>query len=318
MNKLMKNITVMMACVLSVSMNAQDRKEPVSYGDMDKWLVREVKESSIIGGNTKYIYSLAEGDTLKNNTPYVNTKSPWATSSVLAKVKGITKGSVTVFPEKRGNRYCARLETRIENCKVLGLININVLASGTIFLGKMIEPITGTDNPQSKLETGIAFTKRPKALEYDYKVVTGGSCIRSTGFSGQKKLDQKDNAEVFILLQHRWEDADGNIHAKRIATGWERFSSSVEQWQNNHRLVLNYGDISSQSFYKPYMGLKKGDEAYYAKNSKGKMVPILEEGWATADEAVTHLVLQFSSSCGGAYIGSVDSRLWVDNVGLVY
>jgi len=318
MNNTIKSTLLFLLCILSSNLNSQERKEPISYGDMDKWMVREIKESSIIGGNTKYIYSLADGDTLKNNTPYVNSKSPWATSSVLAKVKGITKASVTVFPEKRGEGYCTRLETRIENCKVLGLININVLASGTIFLGKMIEPITGTDNPQSKLETGIAFTKRPKALEYDYKLTTGGSCIRSTGFSGQKKLDQKDNAEVFILLQHRWEDTDGNIHAKRVATGWERFESSVEKWHNNHRLVLNYGDITSQSSYKSYMGLKKGDEAYYAKNSKGKMVPILEEGWATANESVTHLVLQFSSSCGGAYTGSPDSRFWIDNVGLIY
>lgn len=318
MEKIAGCMAVVLTFLLSAELNAQERKEPVSFGDMNRWMVREVNESKVIGGQTKYIYSLAEGDTLKNNTPYVNTDSPWATSSVLAKVKGITKASVTVFPEARDNGYCARLETRIENCKVLKIIDINVLASGTIFLGKMIEPITGTDNPQSKLETGIPFTKRPKALEYDYKVITGGMCIRSTGFSGQKKLDQKDMAEVFILLQHRWEDAGGNIHAKRVATGWERFGTSVEQWQNAHKLILNYGDISSQSHYRPYMGLKNGEEAYYARNSKGKMVPILEEGWALPDEKVTHLVLQFSSSCGGAYTGSTDSRLWVDNVALVY
>lgn len=318
MKQITKVMSIVQLCLLSVGLSAQGRREPLDFGDMNRWMVREVNESKLIGGNTKYIYTLAEGDTLKNNTPYVASASPWATSSVLAKVKGVTKASVTVFPEQRGPGCCARLETRIENIKVLGLININVLASGTIFLGKMMEPITSTDNPQSKLETGIAFTGHPKALEYDCKVTTGGPCIRSTGFSGQKKVNRKDMAEVFILLQHRWEDAEGNIYAHRVATGWERFGATVELWQNAHKLSLEYGDISSYPSYKTYMGLKNGDEAYYARNSKGKMVPVVESGWAGQDEAVTHLIVQFSSSCGGAYIGSPDSRLWVDNVKLVY
>lgn len=98
-------------------------------------MVRKIKESGIIGGHTKYLYEIAKGDTLVD-VAYKNTTSPWATSSVLAKVKGITKTSITVFPEKRGNGYCARLETKIETCKILGLFNINVLASGTIFWEK--------------------------------------------------------------------------------------------------------------------------------------------------------------------------------------
>lgn len=309
----------MLSGIVSLSSNLKaETIESLSYGNMDRWMVREIGESKVIGGNTRYIYSIVDGDTLKNNTPYRNTRSPWATSSVLAKVKGITKASVTVFPEKRGNGFCARLETRMESCKVLGLININVLASGTIFLGQMVEPITSTDNPQSKLVTGVPFTKRPDFLQYDYKVITGGNCIKSTGFGGQTKLSKTDMAEVQILLQNRWEDKDGNIYAKRVGTGWERFSKTVNVWQNNHRLPVHYGDISKQSFYGSFMGLRTGKDAYYARNSKGKMVPIQEIGWATANEPVTHLIVQFSSSNGGAYIGSVDSRLWVDNIKLVY
>lgn len=310
---------IFLSLLLSVLyLNAQpERIEPIDFGDMDNWMVRKIKESTIIGGQTKYLYEIVEGDTLVG-AAYKNTTSPWAVSSVLAKVSGITKTSVTVFPEKRDSGYCARLETRIENVKVLGIININVLASGTIFLGEMIEPITGTDNPQSKLVTGISFNGRPKAVQYDYKVTTGGDCIRSTGFSRQKKVDRKDMAEVQILLQHRWEDMQGNVHAKRVATGWERFEKSIPVWQNEHRLALEYGDITSKSFYASYMDLKNGENAYYARNSKNKMVPILEEDWADADEKVTHLILQFSSSNGGAYTGSVDSRLWIDNVNLVY
>jgi len=305
-------------CAVS-NLSAQSEKvESIAFGDMDNWMVRKIKESGFIGGNTRYLYEVTKGDTLVD-VAYKNTSSPWATSSVLAKVKGVTKTSITVFPEKRGNGYCARLETRIENVKVLGLININVLASGTIFLGEMIEPITSTDNPQSKLVTGIAFTGRPKYLQYDYKVTTGGNCIKSTGFSGQKKVDRKDMAEVQILLQYRWEDTEGNVYAKRVGTGWERFQNSVESWQNNHRLEVHYGDITSKSFYASYMGLKNEDASYYyTRNSKGKMVPIREVAWASPDEKVTHLVVQFSSSNGGAYTGSTSSRFWIDNVKLAY
>lgn len=311
-------IIFLLLILSSICLNAQsERIEPIPFGDMNNWMVRKIKESKIIGGNTKYLYEITKGDTLAD-VAYKNTTSPWAVSSVLAKVKGVTKTSVTVFPVRRDNGYCTRLETRIENVKVLGLININVLASGTIFLGEMVEPITGTDNPQSKLVTGIPFEGRPKALQYDYKVTTGGDCIRSTGFSGQKKVDKKDMAEVQILLQHRWEDAQGNVHAKRVATGWERFEKSVTAWQNKHRLQLEYGNITSKNFYASYMGLKNGEEAYYTRNSKGKMVPIQENEWATGDEKVTHLIVQFSSSNGGAYTGSTDSRFWIDNVNLVY
>lgn len=202
--------------------------------------------------------------------------------------------------------------------KVLGVININVLASGTIFLGEMIEPITDTKNPQSKLVTGIPFTKKPKALQFDYKVTTGGPSKRVNGMGSGTDAKRNDKAEIQILLQKRWEDKDGNVHAKRIGTGWELMDKSVKTWQNKHRLTVNYGDITKQSYYGAHMALRTGSNAYYTRNSKGKMVPIIEEGWGTADDEVTHLIVQFSSSNGGAYIGNTDSRLWIDNVGLVY
>lgn len=318
---ILMGVTSFLLLSSNLSLGAQEKKaervEILPYGNMDTWMVRQVKESRVIGGSDRYFHEIAKGDTLWNE-PYKNDDSPWATSSVLAKVSGITKASYTVFPEKRGSGYAARLETRIEAVKVFGMININVLASGTIFLGEMVEPITSTDNPMKNLNVGMPFTKRPKELQYDYKVIAGGKCIRSTGFSGQKKLDITDKAEVFLYLQHRWEDANGNLFAKRVATAWENFGAIQKEWQNKHRLKINYGDISSKSFYTKDMRLKTGEETYYARNSRGEMVPVKEVGWASDNEAVTHIMLQFSSSNGGAYTGSTDSRLWIDNVGLVY
>jgi hypothetical protein len=66
------------------------------------------------------------------------------------------------------------------------------------------------------------------------------------------------------------------------------------------------------------MGLVTGNETFYATNSNGKQVKIIEEGWADADETPTHIILKFDSSCSGAYIGSPGNTLWLDNIKLVY
>lgn len=124
--------------------------------------------------------------------------------------------------------------------------------------------------------------------------------------------------DVILYLQKRWEDSNGNIHAKRVGTLVHRFGNNTSGWVNNARFDIHYGNITGQSFYQSYMGLTTGDNVKYARNSKGKMVKIMEEGWADADETPTHLVLQFDSSHGGAYVGSVGNTFWVDNVRLVY
>lgn len=295
-----------------------EKIEPIPYGDMDRWIVRVVDESFVIGGATKYLYEIMSGDTLFDNTPYKRTLSPWATSTVMAKVSGVVKASVTVFPEKRGDGYCARMETRMEHVKVLGLLNLSVIATGTIFLGEVQEPVRDTKNPQGKLNSGISFNKRPTALSFDYKVNPGSEQVKATGFSHITNLGIQNHAEACLLLQHRWEDADGNVYAKRIGTAYERYDRPVTEWQNDHRISVHYGDITQKPFYQEYMGLIRGESIPYCMNSKGIMVPIQEVGWGNPDEEVTHIILRMSSGHGGAYIGAPDSKFWVDNIKLIY
>ena len=126
-------------------------------------------------------------------------------------------------------------------------------------------------------------------------------------------MQGQDYAEVYVLLQQRWEDKDGNLHAKRVGTGRERFGKTVSNWVNGHQLTIHYGDITKQSFYKSYMGLISKENSYYARNSKGKMVPVIEEGWADANATPTHVLVMASSGCGTAYVGTVGMTLWVDN-----
>ena len=151
--------------LMSINGYGQERFVPFKYGDFNSWVTRHVKESGIIGGDTKTLYEVGPTQSISGNEPYTNKGgSPWGTSNVMAKVSGITKTNVSVFREKRDAGYCAKLVTHIEKVKVLGLININVLAAGSLYLGDMKEPITGTKEGPQALNWGIQFTGRPKAL----------------------------------------------------------------------------------------------------------------------------------------------------------
>ena len=292
---------------------------PFAYGDMDNWIVREIHESGIIGGNTKWLYELGPSDTIVGNTAFRNMGgSPWATSNVMAKVAGLVKTNTSVFPEKRGDGMCARMETRYESVKVFGLVDIEVIAAGSVFLGTVHEPIKGTKNPQAMLQSGVPFSKKPKALRFDYKVKAAPekNRVRSTGFSRKSTVAGQDSLAVILLLQKRWEDAEGNVYSKRVGTMVQRYTESTPDWVNDATYPILYGNITSKPEYKPYMRIQV--EERYTLNSKGKSVPIQEVGWAEPGEAPTHMVLQFTSSHGGAYIGSPGNTFWIDNVELIY
>ena len=305
-------------CQLSI-VSSQEHVVPFSFGDMDHWVVREIHESGIIGGNTKHLYELGPTDTIIGNTAYTNRGgAPWANANVMAKVAGVVKTNTSVFPERRDDGWCARLETRMESVKVFGLVDIEVVAAGSVFLGTVHEPIKGTKNPQAMLNSGVAFTKKPKALRFDYKVKLAPEKdrIRSTGFSRKTTVAGQDSIAAILLLQKRWEDKDGNIYSKRVGTMVQRYTESSNGWVNDATYPILYGDITKHPEYKPYMRIQV--EERYALNSQGKSVPIQEVGWAAEGELPTHIVLQFTSSHGGAYIGSPGNTMWIDNVELIY
>ena len=120
----------------------------------------------------------------------------------------------------------------MESVKVLGIVDIEVVAAGSVFLGTVHEPIKGTKNPQAMLNSGVAFTKKPKALRFDYKVKLAPekNRIRSTGFSRKSMVAGQDSIAAILLLQKRWEDKDGNIYAKRVGTIVQRYTESSNSW----------------------------------------------------------------------------------------
>ena len=305
---------------LAQEQQQQHTVEMIPFGDMNRWVDRQIKESAIIGGATKHVYAIAPTATITDNSVYKNMGgSPWGTSNVMARVAGITKTNTSVFPEQRGDGFCCRMDTRMESVKVFGLVDITVLAAGSMFLGEMIEPIKGTRNPQKNINSGIPFTKRPIAIQFDYKVKMSDreKRIRSTGFSRITDVEGKDYPAVILLLQKRWEDKDGNIYSKRVGTMVVRYDQTTGEWQNDALYPVMYGDITGDPGYKAHM-MRLQVEERYATNSKGENVPIKEVAWGEADDTPTHMILQFTSSHGGAYIGSPGNSLWIDNVRLIY
>ncbi len=312
---------VALLCCATITVTAEERaerEELIPFGDMDSWMTRVVKESGVIGGNTKRLLEIAPEQVVTSQDGYNNLGvSPWANSNVLAKVSGVTKTNSSVFPVDHLDGRAAHLMTRIEKVKVLGLINISVIAAGSVYLGSMIEPIRGTKNPQMWLNSGIEFTQRPTAVRFDYKVELSGepNRLRITGFNPKKEVEGIDMPTMVCLLQRRWEDADGTLHASRIGTMIVNYTESCD-WQEDATYPIIYGDARESSEFIPAMEL--GFEQRYGLNSQGENVPIIEEEWATADETPTHVILHFASSHGGAYIGSPGTQMWLDNVRFVY
>lgn len=309
-----------LALILTASLGAETL-EPISYGDFNNWTTRQIKESVVIGGKQKAVYAVGPNTIVEGNKPYHAAGVPWATSNVYAKVSGVTKGSNAVYPaDRRPGDRCAKLCTQFERVKVLGLINMDVMVAGTVFLGRMVEPVTSTRNPYAKMDMGMPLTKRPKALVLDYKVdmpADADSRVKATGFGGKKTLPGRDSAVAFIILQRRWEEPDGSLHACRVGTGAQLFDTGCH-WVNAHHIPVHYGDTSSDPALK-WLGLQSDkDHCYYARNSKGKLVPVVEEGYDAADATPTHVIVLLSSGNGEPYVGTPGLTFYVDNVALAY
>jgi hypothetical protein len=308
----------------TISTNAQNKiiDQINSYGNFDRWCVREIEESGIIGGHTRYLYEFfgEPTDTLRTGKqPFTAPEGyVWRTNNVLAVVAGVVKTNNTVYPEKRGEGYCARIETHIEEVKALGIVNMDVTCQGVMLVGKLHEPIRDTKSPMSKVDYGFEYHGKPKAVKLDYKADVGHDVIRATGFSKKKNLGIPDWAEFTVVLQKRWEDENGEVHALRVGTGIERIIKDVPDWVNGHEIRIHYGDITKEAFYQGYMGLKTDpDLVWYTTNSKGKIVVVHEEGWAAPDTEPNHMMIYFISSCGKAFYGGVGNTVWIDNVEVV-
>lgn len=266
-------------------------------------------------GFTQTVYSVFGINLLRNAREQVTQ------GQVVSSLAEAQPGDLVFFDHLDRNPEATKItHVGMLGVRVMGIIDIQVLVSGTLFTGRNIEPITTAADPYQNIDFGVPFTGRPTALMLDYKCVVEQESWYwfAKGTAKPKKREfengEIDEAEAYIYLQHRWEDEKGKIHSIRVGTGYERFSKTQTEWVNAHRIPIHYGDITGEPWYKDYMGFKGIERAM---NSRGKITLIQEEGWDGTLEP-THMVIVITSGKMEAFEGHEGNTLWVDNVGLVY
>ena len=96
--KLNKVIIAAFCSLFSVSMFAEE--ELVKFGNFDSWITRTIKESALVGGKTQTLYEIGPKGTFDGARAYSNQGgSPWGSSNIYAKVAGVVKTNVSVFPD---------------------------------------------------------------------------------------------------------------------------------------------------------------------------------------------------------------------------
>ena len=66
----MRRIFIMVAiAVLAVGPMLAITLENIAFGNMNQWVKRTIKESSVIGGNTRTLYEIAPNATIEGSKP---------------------------------------------------------------------------------------------------------------------------------------------------------------------------------------------------------------------------------------------------------
>ena len=277
--------------LVALTVSAQERVEILS--DFESWTQRSIKESSLIGGQTKTLYKLG---------------GTWDCSNAHAKAMGIDKVSVSVRPEKRGEGTCCRMESTLETVSAIG-INFKALATGSIYTGKMIDVVgmKQSSDPNSAIDMGVPFTGRPSALILDYKaLIQNQQAVYAPAKTHVKNVDGHDAGQITLILQHRWEE-NGHVYAYRVGTAQKKINQSTDDWQNDYRLPVQYGKSS----------VALANNLHKTHNSKGEMVCIEEMDYR-GDLEPTHIIIQISAGSMAPFTGCPGNIVWCDNIRLAY
>ena len=280
---------------IALGAHAQERIEPIPFGDFEHWKSSTIKESSLIGGQTKTLYKIG---------------GSWSSSNAHAKAFGIDKVSVSVTPEKRGEGTCCRMESTLETVSAIG-IDFKALATGSIFTGKMIDVVgmKQSNDPNSAIDMGVPFTGRTSALILDYiALIQNATAVNAPAKTKVKEVAGRDKGHITLILQHRWEE-NGHVYAYRVGTAVQYINQTTD-WKNDFRLPIVYGDAGKAS-------KELSNNRHKTHNSEGKMVCI-EEVDFREDVQPTHLIIQISAGSMPPFTGCPGNTIWVDNIKLVY
>lgn len=280
---------------ITLGLNAQERVEPIPFGDFEHWKTITIKESALIGGKTKTLYKIG---------------GSWSSSNAHARAFGVDKVSVSVTPEKRGDGYCCRMESTLESVKAIG-IDFKALATGSIYTGKLLDVVglKQSSDPNSAIDMGVPFTGRPSALILDYKaLIQNTQAVYAPAKTKVKEVCGHDKGHITLILQHRWEE-NGHVYAYRVGTAVQPIDRTTE-WQNDFRLPVVYGKAGE--------AVKElSNNRHKTHNSKGEMVCIEEVDFRD-DMEPTHLIIQISAGSMPPFTGCPGNIVWCDNIRLAY
>ncbi len=274
---------------------AQERIEMIPYGDFESWTEKQIKESALIGGQTKTLYKIG---------------GSWSSSNAHARALGVDKVSVSVTPERRGEGYCCRMESTLESVKAIG-IDFKALATGSIYTGKLLDVVglKQSSDPNSAIDMGVPFTGRPSALILDYKaLIQDRTAVYAPAKTKVKEVAGHDKGHITLILQHRWEE-NGHVYAYRVGTAEQSIDQTTD-WQNDFRVPVVYGEGGKQLH-------RLSNNRHKTHNSHGEMVCIEEVGFRE-DMAPTHLIVQISAGSMPPFTGCPGNIVWCDNIRLAY
>ena len=134
--------------------------------------------------------------------------------------------------------------SKMEEVKVLRIINMDVMVAGSIFWGEcMVHHLFH----YAILKDGDGDALHKAAESPCLRFSSGYARHRFThkiyGILFKEETPGRDNAEVYVPLQKRWEDSNGKLYAQRVGTGRERYDKSVPR-TSGHELKIHYGDIT--------------------------------------------------------------------------
>lgn len=280
---------------ISLGVHAQERIERLPFGDFESWTEQSIRESKLIGGQTKTLYKIG---------------GAWGSSNAHARALGVDKVSVSVRPEKRGDGYCCRMESTLEEVSAIG-IDFKALATGSIYTGKMIDVVgmKQSSDPNSAIDMGVPFTGRPSAMMLDYKaLIQNKAAVYAPAKTKVKEVNGHDKGHITLILQHRWEK-NGHVYAYRVGTAVKNIDQTTE-WTNNFRLPVAYGTAGEAE-------KALSANRHKTHNSKGDMVCVEEIDYRD-DVEPTHLIIQISAGSMPPFTGCPGNIVWCDNISLVY
>lgn len=288
-------ILIIALLAIGVRVSAQERIEPMPFGDFESWAEQQIKESRLIGGQTKTLYKVG---------------GAWGSSNAYAKAMGVEKVSVSVTPERRGEGWCCRMESTLETVSAIG-INFKALATGAIYTGKMLDVVgmAQSKDPNSAIDMGVPFTGKPSALVLDYKaLIQDQPAIFANAGTQVKSVEGRDKGHITLILQHRWEE-NGHVYAYRVGTAEKSIESTTDEWLNDYRVPVQY--------YQTDQTKALSSDRFKTHNSNGEMVNIEEVAWR-GDMQPTHIIIQISAGSMAPFTGCPGNIVWCDNIRLAY